>query len=498
MKKAACYAAAFLFCSLVCGAARAKPLGLRDAVLTALVHNPEIAAADQDTAVLRTKVRQIKSLGRLQLNLESSYIHLDEAPSLKVDLGPYLKPAFNAVMQSVPNMWPAPAPPALTNPPTVPPSAITGYANPFKTAVTQALNAADFSLAYPLSKQDMTRHTLVLQWPLYTGGRVVYGALAAKNAIAATDEKAQTKRNEIVFTVVKAYFSVVLAQCAAQVNAEAYDNIKTHVDQAEKLYKQGVIAKYEFMRAQTELANQDRRRLDAQNQADLAMAYLKDLMGVPESETPTLTDSLNGTEKFAMDMEAAIKAAVDSSNDLKALQYRDRLYYYSEKAARAERLPTIAAVASKDLRTEDLSIMTPGAFVGVVLKMPIIDNGSAKAKAAEQAMLRDRNATDITRLKNGLRLMVTQNYLDLTSARKALEAADKAVELATESHRLAEKRFEAGQGTGMEVTDSVLALSIAETNREQSRYQYDIAYYGLLKAIGSIQDEFQTPGGTGK
>jgi len=120
------------------------------------------------------------------------------------------------------------------------------------------------------------------------------------------------------------------------------------------------------------------------------------------------------------------------------------------------------------------------------------------AKVAQQKALRNRNRTDIRRLHNGIRLEVRKNYLDLMSAKKALEASDKAVELATESRRLAERRFEVGEGTSMEVTDSILALSIAETNREQARYQYDIAFYGLKKSMGQILSEFGNPGGGGK
>ena len=112
--------------------------------------------------------------------------------------------------------------------------------------------------------------------------------------------------------------------------------------------------------------------------------------------------------------------------------------------------------------------------------------------------MRNSNRTDIRRLHNGIRLEVRKNYLDLMSAKKALEASDKAVELATESRRLAERRFEVGEGTSMEVTDSILALSIAETNREQARYQYDIAFYGLKKSMGQILSEFGNPGGGGK
>ncbi len=478
--------------------ARAAELSLKQAVFTALSNNPEVAAADMDTLAVKAKIRQVRAQGRPQLNYEASYIHLEEAPNLSVDLGSYLKPAFNGIIQAIPNMWPAGQVPTYTNPPTTAPATVPVYSNPYKDYVRASINAADFSLHYPLSEQDMTRHTLTFQWPLLTSGRLANGTAAAKSAVTALESKANSKKNEIALSVIKAYLGVALAKRVAEVSDEAYKTVLEHEKQAESLFQQGMIAKYELMRAQTEVANQDRRRLDAVNQADLAMAFLQDVLGRPEDETPDLTDSLNGKEEFGLDYDQAVKTALEASNDMKALKARDRLYRFSERAARAENKPVVAAVASKDLYDNDLPLTTPGAFFGFVMKVPIFDAGASRAKAAEQSALRLRNATDIDRLTNGIRLEVRKYYLDLKSAGKALEAADKAVDLATESRRLATRRFEVGQGTSLEVMDSILALSIAETNREQARYQYDLAYYGLKKAMGLIMAEFQNAEVTAK
>ncbi|MDD3927860.1 MAG: TolC family protein, partial [bacterium] len=176
--------------------------------------------------------------------------------------------------------------------------------------------------------------------------------------------------------------------------------------------------------------------------------------------------------------------------DIKALQAGDRLYSAAAASARAERRPVIGAVAGVELYREDLPLTTPEGYIGVAARFPILDGGLSQAKEAEQMALKERNAADMQRLRNGLRLEAKKYYLDLNSARKALQAADKAVELATENLRLAARRFEVGEGTGLEQVDAVLTLSLAETNREQSRYQYDVSYYGLRKVIGRIRTEF--------
>jgi outer membrane protein len=412
------------------------------------------------------------------------YVHLNAPINLSVDLGSELKPAFLGIMNAVPSYITVPVPAA-------PAGTYTTIANPYKAPTIAALSAASYELDYPVSKQDVRRFTLHLQKPLYTGGRVKNGVSQVKNAYAALDERSESKRREVALTTVKAYLGAVLAHRAAVVSQEAYETVSQHVKQAESLFKQGLIPRYELMRAQTELANQDRRLLDSQNQANPALAFLIDAIGPPDAETPTLTTSLDGTGEMPLDYEKAASIALDSNTDMKALQYRDRFFAAAVRSAKSERFPVVALFASADMRDEDLSILDPKSYVGVMAKLPILDGGVTHAKVTQQIAQKERNKTDMTRLRNGIKLEVRKNYLDLMSGKKALEAADKAVELATESRRLAVRRFEVGEGTSMEVTDAVLALSIAETNREQARYQYDLAYYSLKKALGQLIDEFQ-------
>jgi outer membrane protein TolC len=200
----------------------------------------------------------------------------------------------------------------------------------------------------------------------------------------------------------------------------------------------------------------------------------------------TLTTPLRGDEQFAVELDPAESAALAASKDLQALQCRDSMYAAGEKEAMAEKHPTLSLVASQQLFLNAQPFTSPGGFLGLLANIPLLDGGLARAEREEQQALRARNQDDIKQLSDGVQLEVHKYYLDLLSARKALEAADQAVSLAHESLRLATRRFEEGQGTGVEKTDAILALSLAETNREQARYQNDLAYYGLKKAMGQL------------
>lgn len=426
---------------------QARELTLHEAVALALAHNPAVAAAGQDVVVLRSKLEQVRALARPQANIALSFSELEQQP-----------------VMSVPSIT-LPLPAALGGP--------------------QVVKISDL----PLSNTTIALGAIDVQYPLYTGGRIKYGLEQVHDGMTALQLHAQAVRNDVALQTVQAYLGAVLAQRVATVNDEAYDTVKAHEVQAEALFRQGMVPKYEWMRAQTEEANQDRRRLDAHNQADLALAYLQDLLSIPDSDAFTLTTPLRGDEQYAVELAPAESAALAASQDLQSLHCRDAMYVAAEKAAMAEKAPTVSLLAAKQLYLNSQPYTSPEGFIGLEGNIPLLDGGLSRARREEQQALRVRNQDDIKQLCDGIQLEVHKYYLDLLSARKALNVADQAVALAQESLRLATRRFEESQGTGVEKTDAILALSLAETNREQARYQNDLAYYGLKKTMGELLPE---------
>ena len=472
--------------------ARADTLSLEQAVRTALDNNPEIAAADKEAQATGERIGEVKSNVRPHLDLGFSYIHLEEAPTLEVppinidmsDMGS----AINQYFQGTSTQLQALGMPGLPA---------------FPTQLSKTLTLPGFELA----EQDTRRATLSMQYALFTGGRVKQNVERIRRGANAQDAMAQSQRKATTMAVIEAYLGAVLARRAARVNDEAYATMQWHVNQAESLYRQGMIARYDLMRAHTELGNQDHRRIEAHNQADLALAFLLDLMGMPDAfpqahepvagdsgdyaPTVELTTALGRAMAPETDYEQAVATALERSSRRQALQEKDAMFGAGIRAAQAEHNPTAALVASRELRDEDLPVTTPESYIGVVVTLPLLDGGGAKARANHQRKMREQNQETMRRLDNAIHLEVRKSLLDLEAARKALDAAATSLDLASESLRLARRRYEVGEGTSMEVTDAILAHSLAETNLDRTRYQYDLACYGLKRSLGIILDEFQ-------
>jgi outer membrane protein TolC len=181
-----------------------------------------------------------------------------------------------------------------------------------------------------------------------------------------------------------------------------------------------------------------------------------------------------------------VEEAVRRSPVLHAYDAKDKMYRSAEAGAKSERMPTLAAFASRTLYSNLHSISTPSTIAGFVLNVPVFDGGTSGAKAAGQRALRSRNEHEQRQVENNIRLEVMQYSLDLKNSKSALESSGKSIELAMESLRLAERRFAEGVGTGIEISDATLALLVAGTNEAQARHQFNLAAYGLAKTSGKL------------
>ncbi len=429
-------------CGLLCltGLARAAtPLSLAQAVQTALGENPVIAGADAEVEATRATLAQVRGAGRLQAALDAGYTVLQDpmnldTPPITLNLGP-----LGSKTVTIP--------------------------------------------AIPLAKSSMWRATLSAQALLYSGDRIPAGMAQAQAGVEALQARAQSVRREVAYGVVQAYLSAVLAARVAAVADEAYATVTAHAAEAERLLQAGMIPGYEVTRAKTEVANQDRRRLDAHTQAELALATLAELLGRGDADF-TLTTPLDGTHPDAE--PPPLPVAWQASTDRQALEAKDRVYRAAVREAWASLHPYIAVIATTELYRDDLPLTTPDGYLALVAHLPLTDGGVARAKAAEQQALRAENRDALRQTRDVMQLHLRQDTLALTNARKALETADQGVALAQESLRLATRRFAVGAGTGVEQMDALLALSVANTQVAQARYAYDLAYYGMKKEQGTL------------
>jgi len=341
---------------------------------------------------------------------------------------------------------------------------------------------------FELAKANAKRATLTFTVPLYTSGRIENALKAASLGVRASDEAARARAADVVLQVTRAYLQAVLAQRVEEVQQQALEVVRAHLQQAEVLYKQGIVSQYDVLRAQAELATQQKRLTDVRNGRELALSLLYNLLNLPQGQQTILTTPLREVA-FPLSYEESVRAALTSSHELQALQMKSQAQRALALSAEAEARPQVVFAVNLETLTRDLSAIEPHASLTIGMRWNLFDAGYAKAVAREQRESAERTDIDGQKLENAIALRVKQALLDMEAARQGLAAAQRAVDTAQESLRLARRRFETGMGTSVEMLDAILAVSQAQIQREQALYQMNTAYYTLLRLTNRLLQE---------
>lgn len=334
---------------------------------------------------------------------------------------------------------------------------------------------------YELQKRQFANLAVNATWPIYTGGRVSAGVDAAQAGHAAVSADRQASLDALRLELVRRYFGQRLAQHALQVHETAAASLRAHHADALALQREGQSARAETLRAGVALAEAERdvetARLDLQlTRAGLATLLAADLPVEAITPMPALHEIPELTQMQ--------HRAVADNPQLASGRAQHRRALAGLRAARGERKPTLALFATRELYTNDLTLLDPDWAVGVAMSWPLFDGGRRSSVVAAAHAQADEVAARLSAAERDIRLLVEQGYQQLDSTRVRLESLRATHELASESLRAQKLAFSEGFSTSRDVVDAQLALSRVELGLLAARYEGVLALAGIHQASG--------------
>ena len=361
----------------------------------------------------------------------------------------------------------------------------TSYSHP--TLVTSIREAGVF----PPLDRDIGRLGLVLDLPLYAGGRLLAGeSLALHRHEAATHGLAGAEQDllyDVTATYVKALHLRDL-QRSSRARIAAFEREESHL---EAQLAQGRVARLDLMRLQTQLS-ESRHDLLVLEQAERdARSLLAALLG-EDGPMPPLTDSVSGPVNLPTTREEALARALDRRPDLLRAEALARAASDQVDIAVGERRPRVSLVgqvqesAGSDWRGYD------DAQIGVQVSLPVFD-GSIRRRRVDQARLAQRRST-LEVEQAGLRIAteIEQSHGAVSTSRARLAVAEQGEQEAVESLRIETARYHAGESTISDLLDADAAYWGAVTDRLQAGYDLVTSQARLLHATGELSvDHFE-------
>lgn len=320
---------------------------------------------------------------------------------------------------------------------------------------------------------------------------VIKRLAASKAGVELARAEEEAARNAVSDQAARAYLSLMRA-------AASVESAKANVVLAETLLKlansqkeAGTGTGIEVTRAQVQLANEQQRLLVAENDQERAEITLLRVLGLKMSVRVEPTDQLRYAPADSVTTEEALRTAQDMRADWRAQQRREAVSKLNADAVKWERLPSLAGFADGGgigLNPGDSRFTRT---VGVSLRLPVWDGGRRDARRAESESLLRQEQIRGRDLKQQIDAEVRLAFESLQSAEGQVKVAEQGMQLAENELAQARRRYEAGVGTSIEVTDAQTRVARARDNRTAALFLHSLAKVELASAMGVIHRVIQ-------
>jgi outer membrane protein len=309
---------------------------------------------------------------------------------------------------------------------------------------------------------------------------------ASKAALAAARFDNDATRSQVSDEVARGYLACLRADAdrdTARANVELSEAL---LALARRQLTAGAGTGIEVTRAEVQLANDRQRLIRTDNDRTRVVLQLLRSMGLRMDTAIEFTDKLVYKPVDAASSESLLETARKARPELKTQQQREEAARLTHSAVKSERLPSIGASGDYGAIGPDVISARSTYTLGVSLRVPVFDGGRREARREEtfsqykQEQIRSRD------VGQQIELQVRVALESLRSATAEVDASREGLSLAENELAQARRRYEAGVGTSVEVTEAQTRLQRARDNQVIALYDYNIARLDLATATATI------------
>jgi outer membrane protein TolC len=413
-------------------------LSLEQAIQYALRHNAAIKNARIDVALQKQKNREITGIALPQINARDEFQHYP-----------------NQIQSFVPAQF------------------IGGPAGDF--------------IAVPFTPKYGNTASLSGSQILFDGSVLV--ALQARNTIIAlTELGVKATEQDVRYNVTRAYYGLVVARRQFATLQGSLSTFRDVLRDLSILRQQGFVEKIEVDRTQVQVNNLATDSLRTANLITLSEQMLKYNMTLAIEQPIELTDT-SVTDVLAQST-GLLEGTTDYNNriDYSLTQTQLRLNEFDVKRYRFKALPTIAAFGSAAYTFSSnrfQEIATPHNYifyslVGLRVDVPIFTGFTRKAQLEQAYLNVEKTRNNLQQLRLAIDLQSEAARTNLRNSLLALQSNERNIDLANSVLDLARKKYKAGVGSNLEVTQ-------AQTELLQAQNRLFAAQLDVINATTDLQ-----------
>ena len=352
------------------------------------------------------------------------------------------------------------------------------------------MNMGGQTMEIKMGKDDSNTWNAALQVAIPLYAPAVYETMKLTNSdLELAVEKSRGSKIDMINQVTKAYYQLLLAQDSYNVLNENFRLAEANFDIVNKMFEQGLVSEYDKISAEVQKNNAWPSVVSGKNAVELARLQLKVLMGITADIKLVIDDNLKNYEN---EMAQVQNKEIDLNNNssLRQIDMQTGMLNRQRKLLKTSFIPTLALVGSyqyQSISNTNWNIAkykwSDAASLTLSLSIPIFKASNFTSLKSNKIQLYQLAETRVNteRMLN----MQAQSFIDnMTASSEQLSSNKEAVRLAEKGVEISQKRYDIGNGTILELTNSQVQLTNTRLSYNNTIYDYLVAKSELNKVLG--------------
>jgi outer membrane protein len=361
----------------------------------------------------------------------------------------------------------------------------TTYLNPgFIPRITGTLHGGSANPGQSFSSTDNYLGGVAVQQYLFDFGKV-------RGRIEQRDEEAhaalsQSRLTELdlIFEAAQRYFALLASVQKVKVYQKAIEQRSDQLHAAQVKASANLTPQIDVLTAQAALARAQTDLLEVSDERDIARVALNNAMAIDRNAPDYDIADVLTYQPVSVSIESFFTFAIAARPDLRALEAEARAAGAQVKQARSDYFPSAGATAGYSAMGTGLPAAN-NFNAGIVVTWPIFNGFATTHQVQEARATQNAIRYAIEDLEQRVWLDVKSAYLQLQTSVERIHQAEATLAASSGQLELADKRYNAGLGNIIELTDAERFYIQDDAAYVDALYAYSVAKATLDRVTGA-------------
>ncbi len=322
---------------------------------------------------------------------------------------------------------------------------------------------------------------------VYDFGKTSSNVDVSQSQVRTAEENIELVKSGLAYQSIQLFYSILFLQQSIDVENRDIQTLHEHLLVNQKRLQAGTGTNFEVLTTQVRVAAAKNQKIDLENMLHKQEVSLRRLLGTRDSVQLALRGNFTPTV-VSLNADSLLSVALRQRPEIRSAQAAEITSSLQYRSVKLSDMPVVSVNGSYGVKNgfiPNLDILRGNWVAGIELRVPLYEGGVTGYKEQEAEATLNGSRAHVADVERQVSEEVRQSISDLRAAQAKLETAALQVEQATAALDIAQKSYEAGTVSNLDVLDAETALSQANLFRVRALYEFVSSRYGLDRAIGT-------------